>query len=200
MLAKCNLFRNNPKLAAVPHPLQSSVSLAAFRDFVSALTGNEIEITSHNLPALSQLSQEFGFDDLSRQILEFQPLVVTRLQNALFDDSFVFIANGVAVESSLAEAVALSPAVREQLSVDGCAREFVLNGVETGAVDIRSLQRFGEQLSVAFLIFNRVASWKLNEQPPAKRRRANFPDSERLSDDRMHFEIIKVRIYAHGST
>jgi hypothetical protein len=54
------------------------------------------------------------------------------------------------IESNVAEAVALSPAVQEQLSVDGCARQFVLNKNKIGASDIQSLHRFllGEAISV----------------------------------------------------
>jgi hypothetical protein len=62
------------------------------------------------------------------------------MRSALLSESFEFLVNGAVIESDIAEAAALAPAVQEQLSVDGCARKFILdeNGIET--TDIRSLQ------------------------------------------------------------
>jgi hypothetical protein len=60
----------------------------------------------------------------------------------LLSESFAFFVGGVEVKSDMAEAVALSPSVREQLSVDSCARKFVQNDGGIGASDLRSLQCF----------------------------------------------------------
>jgi hypothetical protein len=49
-----------------------------------------------------------------------------RVPAALLSSSFTFLMNGAVIESDVAEAAALSPFVREQLSVDWCAREFVI--------------------------------------------------------------------------
>jgi hypothetical protein len=57
-----------------------------------------------------------------------------RVPPPLFGASFAFVVNGAVIESDVAEAAALSLFVREQLSVDACAREFVLSGIESSAI------------------------------------------------------------------
>jgi hypothetical protein len=73
-----------------------------------------------------------------------------RVPSALFGSSFTFFVNGAVIESDVAEAAALSWFVREQLSVDCCARELVISesGIESSG--IASLQRFfsGSAISV----------------------------------------------------
>jgi uncharacterized coiled-coil protein SlyX len=64
---KCNLFKNNPDLVFAPYRIQSGVSLEDFRDFVSALEDKLIKINDRNFPGLSQLSEEFGFQALSKK-------------------------------------------------------------------------------------------------------------------------------------
>jgi hypothetical protein len=49
-----------------------------------------------------------------------------RVPPALHSSSFAFVVNGAVIESDVAEAVAFSPFVREQLSVDSCAQEFIV--------------------------------------------------------------------------
>jgi hypothetical protein len=39
LVNKCDLFSDDPGLAAVPYPLKSRVSLSDFQEFVSALEG-----------------------------------------------------------------------------------------------------------------------------------------------------------------
>jgi hypothetical protein len=51
----------------------------------------------------------------------------------LFADWFMFTSENAIFECSVGRAIALSPVLREQLSVDACARTFALNDV--GAVD-----------------------------------------------------------------
>jgi hypothetical protein len=68
LLNKCYLFKNNLALAIAPYRLQSEVSLEAFRDFVSALEDKPINIKDRNFPGLSQLSEEFGFQSLSKKL------------------------------------------------------------------------------------------------------------------------------------
>jgi hypothetical protein len=62
---KCDLFTDNPGLAASPHAVRSPVSLADFGEFVSLLEGNAIAITNDNIKGLSALCDEsfrrFGF-------------------------------------------------------------------------------------------------------------------------------------------
>jgi hypothetical protein len=48
---------------------------------------------------------------------------------ALFDDVFTFTADGALFECNVAQAIVLSSAVSEQLSVDACAHTFTLNDV-----------------------------------------------------------------------
>jgi hypothetical protein len=76
--------------------------------------------------------------------------VPDRVPPTLFGSSFTFVVNGAVIESDVAEAAALSPFVREQLSVDGCAREFVLWDSSVGSSAIVSLKHFfsGSVISV----------------------------------------------------
>jgi hypothetical protein len=152
VITKCDLFENNARLLDAPYAVRSSVSVDIFQQFVSALERNEVEITDTNIDGLFQLCKEFNFRDLRTKLSEFRPNLNVResqvlkltaalppLHNAHFSDSFAFITNGVMIESNVAEAVGLSPVVKEQLSVDGCARKFIVNNNEIGASDIRSL-------------------------------------------------------------
>jgi hypothetical protein len=117
------------------------------------LEGNTVEITEANFAGLFQLSEEFNFAELQVKLSEFQSQLNAResqrlfptlrlpsLRGAFFDDSFSFVVNGVVIVSDILETAALSPAVREQLSVDACAREFVLTDPQIEAADIHSLQ------------------------------------------------------------
>jgi hypothetical protein len=72
------------------------------------------------------------------------------MRNGLLNKSFQFVAKGIKIPSDVAEAAALFPAVREQLSVDGCARKFILEDDRISAADIRSLQFLlsGESISI----------------------------------------------------
>jgi hypothetical protein len=84
-------------------------------------------------------------------------------------ESFQFIANGILVESDAAEAAALFPAVREQLSVDGCALTFVLKNSGIKAADIPSLQLIlsGESIPVKrsqFLLSGLLGNVNLEQQ------------------------------------
>jgi hypothetical protein len=71
-----------------------------------------------------------------------------RVPPPLFGASFAFIVNGALVESEVAEAAALSPFVWEQLSVDACAREFVLSIIESSAIASLQSLLFGAAISV----------------------------------------------------
>jgi hypothetical protein len=141
-ITKCSLFQNNPTLLVSPYRVQCPVSLSTFREFLSALEGNAIKITETNIRDLQQLCEEFGFSELSAKLSEFcqrlhnsqrrqiaNPLY--RMRNAFLSESFEFVVNGSVIESKVSEAAALSPAVREQLSVDGCARKFLLQTAES---------------------------------------------------------------------
>jgi hypothetical protein len=154
---KCSLFQNNPTLLSSPYQIQSSVSLSIFREFfLSALDGKAINIRDTNFTELQQLCEEFGFTELSAKLSDFRSSMdfkVTKadqpgqirswfsgVRSAQLSDSIEFIVNGTVIESDILEAASLSPFFREQLSVDGCARKFILNDNRISATDIRSLQ------------------------------------------------------------
>jgi hypothetical protein len=102
-----------------------------------------LELTNENVSGLALLCAEFGFRAFAAKISEFSlrqqssaenPLgAFAILRGALSGDAFIFIADGREIESGLAEAAALSPLVREQLSVDACARKLAVNGGAVGA-------------------------------------------------------------------
>jgi hypothetical protein len=135
MMTKCSLFQKNPTLLVSPYRVQSPVSLSIFREFISALEGNVITITDTNLTELQQLCEEFGFSEMGTKLSKFsQPskdsqriqngIPLSRVRNSFLKKSFRFIVNGIVIESDVAEASALFPRIRAQLSVDGCGRKF----------------------------------------------------------------------------
>jgi hypothetical protein len=70
---KFSLFQNNPTLLVSPYRVQSSVSLSVFREFLSALEGNAINITDTNFTELDRLCNSFGFSELAAKLSEFRP-------------------------------------------------------------------------------------------------------------------------------
>jgi hypothetical protein len=144
LVFKCDLFVDDPGLAAFPYHLKSRVSVSDFREFVSALEGTTVKVTNNNIKGLLQLSDEFRFRDLITRLSQFRssevfkkdpepqitiPMTEVNHSGALFADQFKFTSGNAIFECSVGQAVALSPAVREQLSVDACARTFALNDV-----------------------------------------------------------------------
>jgi hypothetical protein len=179
-ITKCSLFQKDVTLAAVPYRIQSPVTLSIFREFVSALEGKAVKITDTNFTGLQRLCEEFNFSDFSPKVSKLSqrsedsqgrqlgnPLI--RVRSAHLSESFQFIANGAVIESSVAEAAALFPAVREQLSVDGCGRKFVLKHSGIESADIRSLQLLlsGESISIGrsqFLLSGFLGNVNLERQ------------------------------------
>jgi hypothetical protein len=74
-MMKCSLFQNRPILLASPYRIQSSVSLSTFREFLSALKGNAINITDTNYTELDRLCNEFGFTEVAAKLSEFRPSI-----------------------------------------------------------------------------------------------------------------------------
>jgi hypothetical protein len=72
LLSKRDLFADDPALASVPYHRQSEVSVSDFRDFVSALEGATVKVTSNTFRGFSQLSQELYFRDLATQLSQFR--------------------------------------------------------------------------------------------------------------------------------
>jgi hypothetical protein len=151
VINKCSSFQNNPALLASPYRIQSSISLSIFREFVSTLEGKSITITNTNLIGLEQLYEEFGFSDLSAKLSNFKSRSessqgrqfesqFTGMRNAHLREAFQFIVNGIEIESDFAESATFFPTVREQLSVDSCARKLFVTDSRIEATDIRSLQ------------------------------------------------------------
>jgi hypothetical protein len=147
------LFAEDPFLARSPYTLKSQVSLTDFRGFVSALERETVTITNENFIGLSQLCDEFRFANFTAQLSRFgesdDSKNDTRIEDteirlsipvremnhcrAVFEDTAKFTAKGATFECNIGQAVGLSPALQEQLSVDACARTFELKTVR--AVD-----------------------------------------------------------------
>jgi hypothetical protein len=72
-IANCNSFQKNPTLAAAPYRLQSPVSLSIFRESLTELEGNAVNITDTNFTELQLLCEEFGFGDFAAKLSEFRP-------------------------------------------------------------------------------------------------------------------------------
>jgi hypothetical protein len=104
-MTKCRLFENNPTLTVSPYRVQSSVSLSIFREFLSALEGNTMNITDTNLTELQRLCKEFGFEEFEAKFSEFikmskdsqGPQIESSLagmRSAQLRESFEFFVNG----------------------------------------------------------------------------------------------------------
>jgi hypothetical protein len=117
----------------------------------TGLQGKAVEITNANIAKLERLCAEFGFSEFAAKLSQFSrpskdsqkqqigsPL--SRMRSAQLREPFLFVVNGAVIESDVAEAAALFGAVREQLSVDGCGRTFILNDSGIESADIRSLE------------------------------------------------------------
>jgi hypothetical protein len=153
LFQKSGLFAVNKTLAKSFYIVKSQVSLDDFQEFVSALEGATVTISNDNFRGLSQLSAEFRFRALTEQLSQFRqsdnfredatmanieahismPIAEMNSCFSLFDDTFKFKAESATYECSVGQAVALSPAVQEQLSVDACARTFAMR--DASAVD-----------------------------------------------------------------
>jgi hypothetical protein len=79
---KFTLFQQNKALLASPYKPPSTVPLTLFRQFGSALEGNAIEITSANFSGLTQLCEEFGFEELRAKLSESPPPPGTAAEDA----------------------------------------------------------------------------------------------------------------------
>jgi hypothetical protein len=110
-----------------------------------------VKITAINFFGLNRLCEEFGFTEFSSQLCLFLEgsecseaiqigSLFPRMRTPHLKESFEFIVNGTMIESEVGEAAALFPIVREQLSVDGCARKFFVHDSGIESTDIRSLE------------------------------------------------------------
>jgi hypothetical protein len=160
---KCNLFSNNPTLTISPYRVQSPVSLSIFREFVTSLKGKTVNVTTTNLIGLEQLCEEFGFSEFSSKLSNFSKFFgfseasqrrqigsqLSELGKIFLREAFEFIVNGSEFEREVCESAALFGAVREQLSVDSCARKFFVNlsEIDPAAIDSLELLLSGERIS-----------------------------------------------------
>jgi hypothetical protein len=185
LVMKCKLFADDSALAGAPYSVRAPVSVDDFRPFVSVLKDKDVEVTNANFDGFSLLCEEFRFTALSERLStfqqspEFQKVVIAEMRQSQtaaslaviprLDLSFTFMAKGVTLECDVSEAVSVSAAVREQLSVDACACMFSLSDVGvldslrciiSGSVvfDERSLSPLGQQLCNPMLELQSVCS------------------------------------------
>jgi hypothetical protein len=71
LVSQCDLFED-ASLLTVPYNVRSSVKLAIFQDFVSAIEGKVVQITNDNVSGLELLCTEFGFQTLADKVSEFK--------------------------------------------------------------------------------------------------------------------------------
>jgi hypothetical protein len=101
------------------------------RQFVSALESTTLVITKKNFRRLLLLFANFGFGLLQARLLaRGQCPRESTCATHFFGETFAVKENGAALKCELAKATTLSPAVRERLSVDACARTFALRGAD----------------------------------------------------------------------
>jgi hypothetical protein len=108
-----------------------SRKLADFR--ASGRLGDDESGTTMAGPEGRELQGDRDFTGVRRGTSPGDPLAVFHFPHrGLSGRPFTFLVDGREIESDVAEAVALSPLVREQLSVDACAGKFAVNGGDTG--------------------------------------------------------------------
>jgi hypothetical protein len=137
LVSKCDQFADDPGLAAFPSHWKSQVALSDFQEVLSALDDRTEEMTDNNLKGLSQLCEEFQFraSENLKQDAEAQMTEIHH-RGTFFVDWFMFTLENAIFESGVGQAIPVSPAVREQLSVDACPRTFACN-------DVRAFDRVG---------------------------------------------------------
>jgi hypothetical protein len=69
---QCELFIADPTLLDSPYHVQSRVRPEIFRIFLKAVKGTSATITNQNMPELSQLCTEFGFNGLANSLSAFR--------------------------------------------------------------------------------------------------------------------------------
>jgi hypothetical protein len=148
----------------------TSISLSQkgdFRDSVSALENKPININDRNFLRLSQLSEEFGFQSLSKKFsahrrspglssaqtaecLSHISVLEERTVEGIPLDEFTFTLNDKVFPTSTVEAVLLSPAVGEQLHVDDCVRGFDICASKIDSTDFSLLRSLlsGKEISL----------------------------------------------------
>jgi hypothetical protein len=72
VINKCGLFQHRPIVLGSPDRVQSSLSLSIFREFLSALEGNAINITDGNFTEFHWLCEQFGFSELAAKLSDFR--------------------------------------------------------------------------------------------------------------------------------
>jgi hypothetical protein len=138
LIKNCRLVENNPALLVYPYQVRSSVPLPISREIVSKLEGKTAKITDINVTGFSRLREKFGCSQFAAKLSKFSPpsedsqrrqlaSPLSGVRRAFLRESFQFVVNGIMVESSVAEKAAPFPAVGEQISLDRCARKFILN-------------------------------------------------------------------------
>jgi hypothetical protein len=78
----------------------SSVSVADFRQFVSAMDGGAVAIMNENISGLSLLCDEFGFAGLAAELLEFRRSAAFKEVATMFTEARLRLS---AVEEQAAE-------------------------------------------------------------------------------------------------
>jgi hypothetical protein len=82
---------------------------------------------------------------------------VSFLKEGLPRDEFTAIVNDKSFSTSVVEAVLLSPAAREQLQVDACARRFVICDPDIDSCDFTSLQNLLCGVETVFQMSHRTS-------------------------------------------
>jgi hypothetical protein len=138
LIKNYSLFENNPALLVSPYQVKSSDFRGVYLQIGKENSHNHI----HNLTGLSRLREEFGCSQFAVKLSKSSPpskgsqgrqlgSPPSGVHNTFLSESFQFVANGIMIESSVPEKSALFPAVREQISLDGCAPKFTLDDSET---------------------------------------------------------------------
>jgi hypothetical protein len=139
-----NNFKGLLQLCDEFHFRDLSVQLSQFRK------SRDFEEDAVLLSALEERVQQHDSkpDNFKQDTKARVPIPMTEINHsiALFDEVFKFVAENVTFECTVGQAIALSPAVREQLSVDACARTFSLKDV-TAVDSIRHLL-WGDEVSI----------------------------------------------------
>jgi hypothetical protein len=142
-LPHSNLFNDYHSFPTPPSVLHSHNSVRTF-----------LHSPDHHSPDApfsppSPLHQPPDFPTQSESSIPFP-----NFQPPISSDLFTFIINGVSFHTDCSEAIFLSPAVSEQLSVDACSRIFTISDDDIFSSDFTSLRTF---LSGAPFTFDRSA-------------------------------------------
>jgi predicted RNase H-like nuclease (RuvC/YqgF family) len=142
LVSKCDLFLDDPGLAAFPYHLKSHVSLSDFREFVSGLEGTTVKVTNSNVNGLWQLCQEFRFQELAGQVSHIRESgdfgAITALLSALQERMQQRDEEIGALQTELSQQLRVQESLEQRIRTEAESANRRANEVDKHVAEVRS--------------------------------------------------------------